>query len=76
MKDWAVYLEYPRPTTVKIDRAIELAELHLKITMNACFDNGGCDGDYSGQMRGVDDDEKEVKHLKAMKRRGVERVRT
>jgi hypothetical protein len=74
--DWIMYLPYPRPTTVPIDKAIELATFHFNRSMENCCANGGCDGDYSGQMRGVDDDEKEVKRLKRLKRAKVKQICT
>jgi hypothetical protein len=76
MKDWAVYLAYPRPDTVPIERAIQLAELDFNRAADNCMMNGGCDGDYSGQMQGVDALQKEVKRLKKLKRQKAKEVCT
>ena len=72
--DWIRYLHYPRPQTVPIAKAIELATFHANWSAEQCAFNGGCDGDYSGQMRGVDDDWNEVKRLKRLKRAKVKEI--
>ncbi len=73
---WKKFLPYKLPRTVPVDEAIRLAKLDFDLDMENCIASGGCDGDYSGQMRGVDEKEAEWKRLKKLKRQSVKNICT
>lgn len=73
---WISFLPWPRPSSVPIDRAIELAKLEADMACESCSISGGYEpGGGGGQAREVEKDYAELKRLRDLKRDGETSVR-